>query len=306
MSVREKIAYLKIITAMFLWGGTYHAAKYVVRDLDQYTSSALRWGVAALILAVMLYRKKSFSGFRQPARNWLVISAIGLVSIGLYNICFFGAEALLPANLVAVIMSITPCITVIFSRIFFRELITPLTFIGIITAFCGTMFAINLSESGCGSLWCSNLLQSLNYGELLAFFMSLGAVAYSLLLKKSAGIGMDGLTITTLSSMIGALFLIIIMLLKGHYTKVLSLSMHTWWLILYLAVFGSVLGYKWYSDGIKEIKVSQAVIFINTVPVSSIIIGILFFNTPVTYLFFVSAVIVIAGVIITNYSLMNR
>jgi drug/metabolite transporter (DMT)-like permease len=306
MLSRVQIAYLKIITAMFMWGGTYHAAKYVVRELDAYTSSALRWSIAAFILAVMLYKKKSWAGFRQPRHYWPVILGIGIFSIGFYNIFFFGAERLLPANLVAIIIAITPCITVICSWIFFKEPINFLTFIGIIIAFSGAVFSINSSESGCGNLWCQNLLQHLKYGELLAFLMSLGAVIYSLLLKKSSRIGMDGLTITTLSSITGAIFLSIIAIYKGGYTKVLSLSMHTWWFMLYLAIFGSVLGYKWYSDGIREVKVSQAVVFVNTVPLASIIIGVLFFSVPVSFSFFVSSIIVIAGVIITNYSLMNH
>ena len=303
---RIQIAYLKIVLAMFFWGGSYHAAKYLVKDLDPYTCSALRWGIASIILAVMLFRKKSFTGFIQPLRYWPVIIGIGLFAICLYNILFFAAEGVLPANLVAIIISITPCITVIFSRIFFKEPLNYLTITGIIVAFCGAVFAINLSDSNCGRLWCPNLIHDLNYGELLAFFMSVGSAIYSLLLKKSARIGMDGLTITTLSSIVGAILLIIIAIFKGNYMAIFSLSMHNWWLMLYTAVFASVLGYKWYSDGVKEIKVSQAVVFVNTIPLAAIIVGILFFNTPVTGLFFVTAIIVIIGVIITNYSLLNR
>ncbi len=261
-----QIAYLKIIIAMFFWGGAYHAAKYVVIDLDPYTSSAVRWGIAAIILAVMLFKQKSFKGFIQPLRCWPVIIGIGFFAICLYNIFFFAAEAILPANLLAIIISITPCITVIFSRFFFKEPLNVLTAIGVITAFFGAIFAINSSESGCGHIWCSNILHNLNYGEFLAFLMSIGSAMYTLLLKKSAKMGMDGLTITTLSSMIGAFFLIIIAAFKGNYMALFSLSLHTWWLMIYLAIFASVIGYKWYSDGVKELKVSQAVVVVNTIP----------------------------------------
>lgn len=302
---KVQVAYLKIIVAMFLWGGTYHIAKFVVQDLDPYTCSAVRWGIAALILAGMLIWQKSYRGFIQPARNWVVILSIGFFSICLYNIFFFSAETLIPANVIAVIIAVAPCITVMFSRIFFKEPVNWLTFIGIILAFVGAVSAINLSESGCGKIWCSNLFHSLNYGELLAFLTALGTVAYSLLLKKSARLGMDGLTITTLSSISGAVFLAIIAGFKGDYLKVLSLPLSTWWFMLYLALFGSVLGYKWYSDGIKEIKVSQAVIFVNAIPLTSIMIGVLFFNISVTLWFFMAALIVIAGVVITNYSLIT-
>ncbi|MCC2624699.1 MAG: cytochrome [Burkholderiales bacterium] len=298
-----QIAYLKIIIAMFFWGGAYHAAKFVVVDLDPYTSSAVRWGIAAIILVCMLFKQKSFSGFMQPLRFWPLIIAIGFFAICLYNLFFFAAEAILPANLVAIIISFTPCITVIFSRVFFKEPLNLLTIIGVLTAFLGAVFAINLSQSGCGHIWCSNLLHNLNYGELMAFMTAIGSAVYSLLLKKSAKMGMDGLTITALSSTVGAIFLIIIAAFKGNYLALFSLSLHTWWLMLYLAVFASVIGYKWYSDGVKELKVSQAVIFINTIPLASIIVGILFFNTQVGMLFFLSAIMVVIGVIITNYSL---
>jgi drug/metabolite transporter (DMT)-like permease len=303
MLSNTQMAYLKIIIAMFFWGGAYHAAKYVVEDLDPYTSSAVRWGIAAIILAFMLFKQKSFAGFIQPLRCWPVIIGIGFFAICLYNIFFFASEAILPANLVAIIISITPCITVIFSRIFFKEPLNILTITGVLIAFFGAVFAINLSGSGCGHIWCSNLFHTLNYGEFLAFLMSVGSAIYSLLLKKSAKMGMDGLTITTLSSIVGAIFLIIIALFKGNYTALVSLPLHTWWLMIYLAIFASVIGYKWYSDGVKELQVSQAVVFINTIPLAAIIVGILLFNTPVGLLFFLSAIMVIAGVLITNYSL---
>lgn len=304
MLTRVQIAYLKIVVAMFLWGATYHAAKELVQELDIYTSSAIRWGIAALVLVIMFYQKKSLRGFIQPFRNWIIILAIGIFAIGVYNIFFFAAEARIPANLVAVIIAITPCITVICSRVFFKEAINFLTLIGIVIAFCGAVLVINVS--GCGNLWCNNLIINLNFGELLAFLMAICAVAYNLLLKKSARLGMDGLTVTTLSSLVGAVFLIIVAGLKGKYLTIMNLSNHAWWMIFYLAIFGSVLGYKWYSDGVKEIKVSQAVVFVNTIPLTSIITGILFFNSPVTYLFVMAALIVIAGVIITNYSLINK
>ena len=271
---------------MIFWGATYHVAKGLVKTLDPYICSLLRWGIASIILTVMLYKEKSFAAFRQPLYNWFIVSCIGIFSIGLFNLFFFGATARIAANLVSTIMATTPCITIICSWIFFKERLNFLTIIGIILAFCGAVFAINLSASGCGNFWCDDLILRLNFGELLAFLMALGAVGYSLLLKKSMKLGMDNLTTLTLSAIVGTVFLAIVALFKGNYHPMLSLTPHAWSMILYLGVFGSALNYKWYGDALKEIEVSRAVIFVNTIPLTAILIGVLFFKITVTYQFF--------------------
>lgn len=304
MTNKAYTAHLKLILAMFFWSGTYHAAKYVVDALDIYTASAIRWGMAsAIFMALLLMKHKPSFVFTQFKRHWLLIIGIGFFSICLYSILFFAAEGLLPGNLVAIIMSLTPCLTVIFSRFFLKERPNLLTAIGIIIAFCGTIFAINLSEFGCGDLWCSDLLHSLNYGMLVAFFMTFAMAAYGLLFKKATNAGADTLTITALSSVAGAIFLLIIAAFEGNYMMVTFLSLNDWLAMLYLVIFGSVIGYKWYSEGIKAVKLNQAIVFINTIPILSIIIGVLFFNAHVTGLFVASAVVVVIGVIITDRSL---
>ncbi|UCF65056.1 MAG: DMT family transporter, partial [bacterium] len=70
----------------------------------------------------------------------------------------------------------------------------------------------------------------------------------------------------------------------------------------YLGFFGTVLGFIWYYQGIKELGPLKAGIFINFVPISAIILSFFILREPITISLFGGAILVIIGVYFTNIS----
>jgi hypothetical protein len=71
-------------------------------------------------------------------------------------------------------------------------------------------------------------------------------------------------------------------------------------LLFYLGVFGTVVGFVWYYEGIKSIGPSRASQFINLVPVSAIVLAFFLLDEPITASLAIGAALVVVGVYITN------
>jgi drug/metabolite transporter (DMT)-like permease len=89
-------------------------------------------------------------------------------------------------------------------------------------------------------------------------------------------------------------------LAEGMLTDIFAYSPANWFSLFYLGVFGTVLGFVWYYEGIKKLGPSKASLFINFVPISAILMAFLFLDEPLTFSLLVGALLVTAGVYLTN------
>jgi drug/metabolite transporter (DMT)-like permease len=73
-----------------------------------------------------------------------------------------------------------------------------------------------------------------------------------------------------------------------------------WLGVLYLGLLGSALGFIWYYEGVQRIGPSRTGVFINIVPVSSILLAVLILGEPLSPSLGVGAVLVVGGVCLMN------
>jgi drug/metabolite transporter (DMT)-like permease len=79
-----------------------------------------------------------------------------------------------------------------------------------------------------------------------------------------------------------------------------TMALNDWIGIVYLGFFGTVLGFFWYYEGIRAIGPTRASVFINFVPVSGIFFGWLILGEAVNLSLLAGALLVMAGVYLTN------
>lgn len=298
------LGYLKLLGVILVWGGMYHVAKFLVIDTDVYTVSFIRFISAAVVLLILYYRKHKHVTIVRPRNQWWLLFWIGFVGIFLYNILFFTAETLIPANNVAILYAVTPCMIVLLGVTFLKNKVSMLGYIGIVVALLGTIGVISLSESSCGGKFlCSSLLTHLSLGQVIALLASLSMAIYSILNKKAAQMNLDPLCITTFSTVFGAICLFITFLVFGEPAHNLLHKPWTFWLAMfYTSIFVTVIGYKWYTEAIRDIGVGQTAVFLNGVPLSAVLIGIVFLGQLLSIGMMIFGLIVITGVLITNYA----
>ena len=149
------------------------------------------------------------------------------------------------------------------------------------------------------------LTDNIGWGELYIFCCVLSWVAFSLL-GKTVVRDMSPLVSVSYASAIGALSLVVPACFEGlirdlsHYTGL------EWLGIFYLGFFGTVLGFVWYYEGIKNIGPTKASQFINFVPISAVILAFFFLDEPVTPSLVIGTILVCSGVYLTNRTYVRK
>jgi len=89
-------------------------------------------------------------------------------------------------------------------------------------------------------------------------------------------------------------------LLEGLGPNLGPASLLDWAAIAYLAVFGTVLGFVWFYEGVKLIGPTRAGLFINIVPISAVVLAFLILGEPITWSLAAGTILVLSGVYLTN------
>ena len=98
----------------------------------------------------------------------------------------------------------------------------------------------------------------------------------------------------------GTIFLLPLAVGQGLLNKTLGYGFEAWASILYLSVFGTVVGFLWYYQSINEIGAVRSGVFINFVPIFAMLFGLLLLGEPLTATLLQGGALVLAGAWITN------
>ena len=297
----HKMAYFKLTLAILSWGGVYQAASYLVVYMDPITLGFSRYFIASIILLLVLRRQRStFIDIAQFKANWVLLVSIGIVGIGLYNLVFFGAEKYISANTVAIIFSVSPCLTAFLASLVFKQRVGSLGYMGMLVALFGTIGVISYSNPACGRFFCFDILTHLGRGEVYAVLLCVFAACYSIMNKQASILKVDSLTITGCASVFGTILLFFCAITMGDFNGFWHKPFKFWLALAYVSILGSVVSYLWYSEALKTLGVGKVVVFLNGVPFATILIGILFLGNPISFPVIFCGVIIVSGVLITN------
>ncbi|MDL4841811.1 DMT family transporter [Aquibacillus rhizosphaerae] len=140
---------------------------------------------------------------------------------------------------------------------------------------------------------------SFNPGDIIMLLAMLTWSIYSILIKKHTW------KFPTYGGLLIMSVIAIVILIPLAATESSQLSAITWSPtiiigLIYLGIFPSLIALMAYNKGISEIGPSRASIFLNLIPVFTMLGAVLFLGEKVTLLQFAGSFLVITGVIITN------
>ena len=292
--------YVKLVCVAIFWGGTFIAGRIVSTEIPHMIAAAGRFLVACVFLLLLAWRVER--GLPKLSRQQLHATfGLGATGIFLYNICFLAALERMPAGRSALFVSLSPIVTALSMAILFRKRLGAIKWLGIAIAFLGAAVVITR-----GDLFSvvHDISSSMGAGEL---FM-LGAVgswtAYTIL-GKHALKGLSPIAATTYASLWG---LALLCMGAVNQLPLLDTSKLTWQVvsaIVFLGIFGTVIGFVWYYEGVKAIGPARTAVFNNLVPVFGVTLSSLMLKEPVLISMIVGGLLVIAGVSLTNRSTSN-
>lgn len=200
---------------------------------------------------------------------------------------------LIHAGRASLIIANNPIFITIASFFLFKEKLNAVKIVGILVSVTGAMVAISRGDLQ------GVLTETFGHGEIFIFLAVLSWVAYSLIGKRVMQ-DFSAIEAVTYASVTGAIMLFPAALAEGMATDIFDYSLANWFSLFYLGVFGTVLGFVWYYEGIQKLGPSKASLFINFVPIAAIILAFLFLDEPITISILVGAAMVSLGVYLTN------
>ena len=221
------------------------------------------------------------------------ILALGLTGIFAYNLFFFNGLTLIGAGRAALIIALNPVAITLCSALIYRETLPLSRMLGIPLSLIGALVVITRGQP------LLIFTGGLGRGELLIFGCVLSWTLYSII-GKNVMRGLSPLAAVCWSSMAGTLLLLIPALGHGSLTEAFAFSWSAWLSIVYLGLFGTVIGFLWYFEGIKLIGPSRAAVFINFVPVNGVLLATLLLGETLDISLLGGGALVVTGAYLAN------
>ena len=284
--------YLKLYGVSFFWGGTFVAGRLLAADTHPVTSAFFRFAIASILLCLAVLHVEG----RLPKLNMrqiLAVAALGLTGIFAYNLFFFNGLAHIEASRAALIIALNPVAITLCSALIYREQLPLSRIFGIPLSVFGALVVI--SRGSLDLLFAGGI----GRGELLISGCVLSWTLYSVI-GKTAMRGLSPLAAVCWSSLAGSLMLLGPALCFGSFGEALSLAGTSWLCIAYLGLFGTVIGFYWYFQGIQTIGPSRAAVFINFVPVNGVLLATFLLGEPLDLSLVTGGLLVIGGAYLAN------
>jgi len=286
------VVYIKLLLTALFWGGTFIAGKLIANRVEPFSAAFLRFCVASILLLILTSRERG--GFPPIKKTqFITLFLLGMTGVFSYNALFFKGLQFMGAGRASLIIANNPVIITLFAALIFKEKLSWIKVSGIVLSVTGAMVVISKGSPG------ELLRGGVGWGEILIFGCVGSWVAYTLI-GKAIMKDLSPLASVSYSSLIGTAALFIPALAEGMTTAVPQYSILDWVCIAYLGVFGTVLGFVWYYEGIKALGPTRAGQFINFVPICAILLAFFILGEPVTLSLLVGAGLVISGVSLTN------
>jgi drug/metabolite transporter (DMT)-like permease len=284
------VLYVKLTLMAVLWSGVFPAVSITLQSMGLFTSVFLRFGLASLILLALLRLREGRFPRLSPRESVLVV-VLGLVGITVYNCLFAYGLSLVEASRAALIVPTNPAFTALFAALLLGERL-------------GGARAVGVALSVLGALW---VLGRGSFASLAGFQLGLGELvlvacifiwsAYTLL-GRVAMASISPIALTAYVMALGSLPIGVPAWLE--HASFASVTWQSWTALAYLVVFGTVLPFLWYYEGVKALGAARTSQFINLVPPIAVAESVLLLNEQVPPGLLVGMALVVAGLYLTN------
>ena len=286
------ITYLKLIGAMFMWGGTWIAGRIVAQELTApLAAPAIRFLLAGLVLAGFALMTEGRIPRPQTGSEWGIVSGLAMTGIFLYALCFFYGLKHISAGRGALVVALTPVVVALAAWFLGQERMTPLKLAGIAIAMAGCLTVIGNGNP------LALLHGAVGIGEWLILGCVLCWTAYTFI-GRHATKTLSPLAATLWASLIGAALLGTTAWLQGG-AEIAEWSWRVWASVVFLAIGGTALAFTWFADGVKRLGAARASVFVNLVPVFAVLQAAVLLDERLELPVLGGGLLVIAGVWLT-------
>lgn len=295
------IGSLLCFIAAVSWGAMFPVAHEAFKHIDPFYFTIFRYGAVTLILVAMLFWKEGKSAFRFEGKG-LKLWFFGTMAFTVYNLLIFWGEDMLGQSGVmtaSIMESLMPMISIVITWMFFKHRPSIFTLLCVLVAFIGAILVITKGDLHAFLGTTGQLIPS-----LLIFIAVVGWVIYTM--GGKAFSSWSALRYSTLSCLLGTITAIVITIgatLFGSVpapaiSDVVAVGPH----LLFMIIFPGLIALLGWNIGVTLLSPLNALLFINFVPVTTLLISVIQGHS-VTMFDFVGTILIIASLISNNFYL---
>lgn len=288
MESRRNI-WIMVVASTFFWGSNFNAGHAIAPDVTPLTAAAERFALALVVFWLVRFTIGKAESTLM-ARDAITLVSLGIMGVFGFNYAFFTALHTTSALNAALIMALSPMLSLLFSVGLLKVKMNVPQILGMLIAFIGVIFVItggnlNLVHIVPGDAW---MLLACSVWSL-----------YSVGSKKYAD-HIPSLQFARWTVSIGAIALIIASaLIEQPLTTIPQLSITTHVILIYMGVCGSVLAYIFWLKGVYFLGPDKSAVAFNLVPVFTLLVSLMFGTTP-NSVQFVGMALALCGVFIST------
>ena len=283
----REIIYL-IIATIFL-GLNFHLAKVILKEVNFIEAGFWRFLFGFVTLMVLGF--KSLPSFKIIQKNLNGISLTGFIGLFGFNLFFFLGLQNTSAINAALIVSLNPALTILFSSKILKTPIKKIQLLGIIIAFFGVTYLILKGNT----TNISNI--QFNYGDILILIANVFFALHHVWTKKYAT-NISSLNFTLLTSLCCLIGFLILLPINGM--ELVTTHTYGFWMAVFgIGCFGTALAYFLWQKGVQIAGADKAGIYMNIVPLSAALFAILF-NEHLHAYHLIGGLFIVIGLLISK------
>ncbi len=289
----------KIWIALFalyiVWGSTYLAIRFSVETIPPFLHASLRFLISGAILFV--WRRSAGDPMPTPG-NWKATAIVGTFLLLGGNGLVSLAEKTVPSGIAALVIATSPFWLTLFEA--FRAGGTKPTWqsiLGLVVGFSGVFLLIGPTEiTGSGQ----------SFDTFGVIFLLIAPILWSLgsIYAKGADMPKSSLMSTGMQMLTGAVALFVVSVATGELNGFSfgDVSMRSWWGLIYLITFGSLVGFVSYGWLLHNAPISLVSTYAYVNPVVAVFLGWLLAGEDLNTRIAVASTIIIGSVILINWA----
>ena len=280
---RNRMKVLIALATLYLaWSSTYLAIRFSLESFPPFFTAGFRY----MLVGAGMFAYLRWKGSPAPTRTqWTGSAAVGafLLLGGTGGVVY--AMQWVGSGTAALVVATTPIWTVLFAGVW-KQWPARHEWLGLLLGFAGIVLLNihgDLRAHPAGAVLLILSAASWSFGSVLSLRLSLPASMMASAVQMFTG----GLLVLAVSVAVGE-------------RVPASPSMRSLVAIVYLAIFGSLLGYTAYTYLLKTVRPSLATSYAYVNPVLAVLLGILFAGERITALGVAAMAVILAGVVLVN------
>jgi drug/metabolite transporter (DMT)-like permease len=285
------LPWIALFVVWTVWGSTYLAIRVVVREMPPFAAAGLRFLSAGTVMAVLAFVLNRRDGW-PTKRQWLDYSVIGVLLLAVGNALVMWSERTIPSGITALIVATVPVWIVLLDGL--RpggQPWTPRIWAGTIVGLVGVALVAR-PEGG---------LTAGHWKGILAIQVAALSWTIGSLYTKSLSARLPVLTAAAVEMLAGGAFLFGESWLVGEdLGRITAASSSAWSALLYLGVFGSLVGFTAFAYCLDELPARTVGTYAYVNPVVAVVLGALLLKEPLTAGLLGGGLLILVSVVVST------